>query len=450
MNYKFFRFFLAATLLAVSTVTPAQNSSMELSLEQAQELALQNNQSVKNALLDIEMANYKVDEIRAMGLPQIEGSGVFSHTYEIATQLLPGDFVGQPGTMIATKFGVPFNLSGTVQLNQLLFDGTFFLGLQAASEFVNVNRLMASKSEIDVKEGVTKAYYMALISDDNLRQLQNSLSNLYKIKNETSKMYEAGMAERLDVDRLILSVSNLEISINNLRSQATLAKQILLNSMGIDVNQPIVLTSKLPEFNMDNFREGYGTNGEVSNRIEYKMLEQQQKLNELDLKRWKVGYFPSLYGMVNYGGNSFGQEDAFNDLGKDWYPNGMWALSLKVPIFDGLKKQAKINQARVEIEKTKNSMTQLTNGIELEISQSRNEYSNAYKTLELQKQSMKLAENIYKTTSIKFKEGVGSSFEMITAEGDLTSAKSNYLNALYNLSVAKINLDKALGNITNN
>jgi len=350
MNYKFFRFFLAATLLAVFTVTTAQNSPMKLSLEQAQELALQNNQSVKNALLDIEMANYKVDEIRAMGLPQIEGSGVFSHTYEIATQLLPGDFVGQPGTMIATKFGVPFNLSGTAQLNQLLFDGTFFLGLQAASEFVNVNRLMASKSEIDVKEGVIKAYYMALISEDNMLQLQNSLSNLNKMKNETSKMYEAGMAEKLDVDRLILSVSNLEISINNLKSQATLAKQILLNSMGIDVNQPIVLTSKLPEFTMDNFREGYGTNGEVSNRIEYKMLEQQQKLNELDLKRWRVGYFPSLYGMVNYGGNSFGQEGAFNDLGKDWYPNGMWALSLKVPIFDGLKKQAKINQARVEIE----------------------------------------------------------------------------------------------------
>ena len=127
----------------------------------------------------------------------------------------------------------------------------------------------------------------------------------------------------------------------------------------------------------------------------------------------------------------------------------MYSLSLNVPIFDGFYKKAKVDQSKVEIAKTSNTIAQLTNGINLELSQARTQYVNAIKTLELQGKSVKLAESIYNTTAIKFKEGVGSSFEMITAESDLTTAKTNYLNALYDLSVAKINLDKTLGNFNN-
>ncbi len=438
--------FILPLLLGVIAVS-AQNEVLELSLESAQELALKNNINVKNALLDIDYANYQVNEIKSMGLPQISASGSFSNQYEIATQVLPGDFFGQPGETIPVKFGVPFNMSGTATLNQLLFDGTFFLGLKAASEFVKVNELLASKSEIDVKDGVLKAYYMALIANSNVAQLEKSLANISKLKDETNAMYEAGFAEKLDVDRLILSASNLEININNLKSQSELAKKVLLNSMGLDVNQEVKLTSELPEFSEENFAENYGLDFNAESRIEFQMLEQQQELNELDLKRWKMGYIPSLYGMINYGSNTFANENQFGDLGNDWYPNGMFALSLNVPIFDGFYKKSKTDQIKVNIAKTNNSIEQISNGINLEVSQARTVYASAFKSLELQKKSVALAEEIYNTTSIKFKEGVGSSFELITAESDLTQSRTNYLNALYDLSVAKVSLDKALGKL---
>jgi len=442
------KYILSVLFLFILGVTNAQNGEiLTLSLEEAQELAVTNNQSLKNAQLDVKSANYKVNEIKSLGLPQVSASGTFANSYKIATQILPGEIIGQPGTTVPVQFGTPFNLSGTATLNQLLFDGTFFLGLKAASEFVKVSELLISKSEIDVKEGVTKAYYMALRANDNIAQLEKSLTSISKLKSETNAMYEAGFAEKLDVDRLILSASRLEITINNLKSQAALAKQLLLNSMGVDVNRTVRLTSALPEFTAENFDANLGTDIGVSKRIEFKILEQQQELNELDLKRWKVGYFPSLYGMINYGSNTFANDGEFNKLGKDWYPNGMLALSLNVPIFDGFYKKSKMDQVQVEIEKTENSMVQLSNGINLEISQAKTQYTSAYKSLELQKNSVTLAESIYKTTSIKFKEGVGSSFEMITAESDITSAKTDYLNALYELSVAKINLDKALGKL---
>ena len=427
--------FLGVQLASAQTV-------LTLSLDQALDMATQKNVTMLNASLDIAYAETQVNEIKAQGLPQISGSTDFSHTFKIPTQIIPGDFVGQPGTTIATQFGVPFNINAGIGASQLLFDGSFFLGLKAASEFVNISKLSASASEIDIKEGVTKAYYMALISEQNLSQLNTSLENIKKLQSETEQLYNAGFAEKLDVDRLTLSVANLEININKLQNQAKLAKQLLLNSIGVDVNQEITLTSELPD---EPVSDSNVSDFNPENRIEIKLLDQQQELNQLSLKRYKMGYVPSLYGNFSYGSSTFASDGDFDKLGDDWYGNGRYAVSLSVPIFDGFYKKAKMDQVKIDIEKTENTKRQAILGMNLQVAQAKTNYVNALKTIELQKKSQDLAERIYNTTSIKFKEGIGSSFEMINAESELTQAKTNYLNALYELNVAKIDLNKALG-----
>jgi|TARA_B110000902_G_scaffold28631_1_gene30995 outer membrane protein TolC len=447
-------------LAAVAVFTFAQSSTvLSLSLNEALAQAKINNQTLANAQLDIAYAETQVNEIKAQGLPQINGSAGFTHNLEIATQVLP-DFISPSvygvlfeeglipnkdfaiGTFPA-QFGVPYSMQAGVGVNQLLFDGTFFLGLKAASEFVNVSRLSASKSEVDVKEAVTKAYYMALISDQNIGQLNKSLENIKRLKDETQAMYTAGFAEKLDVDRLVLSVSNLAININQLQNQVKLAKQLLLNSIGLDVNQQVVLTSTLPE--EVNALDDLAASFNPENRIEIKLIDQQQALNELNLKRYKVGYLPSVFGNFNYGGNTFAGDGNFGDLGNEWFPISSYGVSLNVPIFDGFYKKAKSDQVKIDIQKTENTKKQAVLGMNLQVSQAKTNYMNALKTIELQKESRVLAERIYTTTAIKFKEGIGSSFEMITAESDLTRARTNYLNALYELNVAKIDLNKALG-----
>ena len=417
-------------------------AELSLSLDQALEMALRKNTTMLNAALDIDYAETQVNELKAQGLPQVSGSADFSHTFKIPTQIIPGDFVGQPGTMIATQFGVPFNVNVGVGASQLLFDGTFFLGLKAASEFVNISKLSASASEIDIKEGVTKAYYMALISQQNIGQLSASLANIKKLQSETEQLYKAGFAEKLDVDRLTLSVSNLEININKLQNQAKLAKQLLLNTIGVDVNQELTLTSKIPG---EPTSDSYAAVFNPENRIEIKLIDQQQELNQLNLKRYKMGYFPSIYGNFSYGSSTFASDGKFGELGDDWYGNGRYAVSLNVPIFDGLYKKAKMDQAKIDIRKTENTKQQALLGMNLQVSQAKTNYLNALKTIELQKKSQDLAESIFNTTKIKFKEGIGSSFEMINAESELTQANTNYLIALYELNVARIDLNKALG-----
>jgi outer membrane protein len=439
------RYILSFTLAITALFGVAQQTQkLSLSMDEAIALAKANNVALKNAQLDIDFANSQVNEIKSQGLPQVSGSASFAHTYQIPTQLIPGDFVGQPGTFIPVQFGVPFNVNAGIGVRQLLFDGTFFLGLKAASEFVNISRLSASSSEIEVKESVIKAYYMALISDENLIQLEASWKNIQKVKEETQAMYNEGFAEKLDVDRITLSAANLELSISQLQNQAKLARQLLLNSVGVDLNQELVLTSALPNENsIDLITETFDPN----NRIEMKLLNQQQALNELDLKRYKVGYLPSLYGNFSYGTSTFASKGQFGDLGNDWYANGTYSLGLSLPIFDGFYKKAKVDQAKIQINKTENTKKQATLGMNLQVSQAKTNYANALKGLEIQKKSQALAESIFSTTSIKFKEGLGSSFEMINAENELTQAKTNYLNALYNLNVAKIDFDKALGNL---
>ena len=417
-------------------------AELSLSLDQALEMALRKNTIMLNAALDIDYAETQVNELKAQGLPQVSGSADFSHTFKIPTQIIPGDFVGQPGTTIATQFGVPFNVNVGVGASQLLFDGTFFLGLKAASEFVNISKLSASASEIDIKEGVTKAYYMALISQQNIGQLSASLANIKKLQSETEQLYKAGFAEKLDVDRLTLSVSNLEININKLQNQAKLAKQLLLNTIGVDVNQELTLTSKIPG---EPTSDSYAAVFNPENRIEIKLIDQQQELNQLNLKRYKMGYFPSIYGNFSYGSSTFASDGKFGELGDDWYGNGRYAVSLNVPIFDGLYKKAKMDQAKIDFKKTENTKQQALLGMNLQVGQAKTNYLNALKTIELQKKSQDLAESIFNTTKIKFKEGIGSSFEMINAESELTQANTNYLNALYELNVTRIDLNKALG-----
>jgi|TARA_B110000967_G_scaffold19439_1_gene18127 outer membrane protein TolC len=419
-------------------------ADLSLSLDQALDMALQKNTTLLNAALDIDYAETQVNEIKAQGLPQISGSADFNHTFIIPTQIIPGDFVGQPGTTIATQFGVPFNANVGIGANQLLFDGSFFLGLKAASEFVKISELSASASEIDIREGVTKAYYMALISQQNIVQLNTSLANIKKLQSETDQLYNAGFAEKLDVDRLTLSVSNMEININKLQNQAKLAKQLLLNSIGIDVNQNLTLTSVMPEEPItDSALAGFN----ADNRIEIQLINQQQELNQLSLKRYKMGYIPNLYGNFSYGTSTFASDGEFNTLGNDWFGNGRYAVSLNVPIFDGFYKKAKMDQVKIDIEKTQNTKQQALLSMNLQVSQAKTNYTNALKSIELQKGSQTLAESIYNTTTIKFKEGIGSSFEMINAESELTQAKTNYLNALYELNVARIDLNKALGKL---
>jgi outer membrane protein TolC len=438
---------------ALSTFGQTQS----LTLDQAIDFALKNNADVQNAKLSVEGSKQEVKSIVATGLPQVSINGNFTHNVQIASQQLP-DFIspavygvlineglltpdrfqsGQPQTV---AFGAPSSITGMANLNQLVFDGTYFLGLKAAKQYVKMSELMQESTEINTVESVKKSFYAALITAQNAELLRESLTNLDKTYEETKALYEAGFVEKLDVDRMAFAKSNLETQINNVVLQEQVLTYALKMVIGMDVKTDVKLIGDIGEPDKID-----ANNYSLDSRIETKILQQKLVLDSMNVKRYKVGYLPSLRLTATYQQNTFADEAEFKGLGNQWNPGTSWGVNLSIPIFDGFYKQAKIAQANVDLAKDRNTFIQTQNSLMFQIEQARLNLEMKQQNLENQKNNRTLARTIYETSKIKFDEGVGSSFELIQAETDRTQAEISYSNALYELIVASIELEKALG-----
>ncbi|MFT5723595.1 MAG: outer membrane protein [Bacteroidia bacterium] len=447
-----------STLLICFWALTTVGQSQSLTMEQAIDYALQHNADVQNATLAVEGSKQEVKSVISTGLPQLTANGNFTHNVQIASQQLP-DFispavygvliregllpddrfsVGQPQTL---AFGAPSSLTAMANLNQLLFDGTFFLGLKAAKQYVKMSELMEESTEITTIDNVKKSFYAALITGQNSDLLQESLQNLENTLRETRSLYEAGYAEKLDVDRLEFAKYNLETQINNIALQKQILMNMLKLTIGMDVKQPITLVGDLNEttsVNVDSYS--------IDSRIETKIMQQKLVLDSLNIKRYQVGYYPSIRLNASYQQNSFSESAEFKGLGKNWNPGTMYGVNVSIPIFDGFYKKAKISQARVDFAKDKNTYNHTRNQLTFQIEQAKMNVTIKTRNLENQKKNKALAKSIYETSKLKFDEGVGSSFELIQAQTDQTQAEIAYSNALYELIVAQINLQTALGN----
>jgi len=445
------------TLLFCLFTLSVFGQTQSLTLEEAIDHAMKHNAEVKNASLSVEDSKQEVKSIIATGLPQVSVNGNFTHNIQIAAQQLP-DFIspavygvlisedllpadrfkaGEPQTL---AFGAPSSLTAMANLNQLLFDGTYFLGLKAAKHYVKMSELLQENTEITAIDNVKKSYYAALITGQNSDLLQQSLSNLNNTLRETKGLYEAGYAEKLDVDRLEFAKSNLETEINNIALQKQILMNMLKVNIGMDVNQSIELTEDLLEqtnINADNFS--------IDSRIETKIMQQTLLLDSLNIKRYQVGYYPTIRLNATYQQNSFAESAEFQGLGKTWNPGTMYGVNISIPIFDGFYKKSKISQARVAYEKDKHTYNHTRNQLMFQVEQAKMNLTMKQQNLENQKNNKALAQSIYETSKIKFDEGVGSSFELIQAQTDQTQAEIAYSNALYEVIVAQIELQTALG-----
>ncbi|MBO6517359.1 MAG: TolC family protein [Bacteroidia bacterium] len=431
--------------------------TQKLTLDDAIDYALKHNAEIQNASLAVEGSKQEVKSIVATGLPQLSVNGNFTHNVQIASQQLP-DFIspavygvlinegllgpdrfqaGQPQTV---AFGAPSSLTAMANLNQLVFDGTYFLGLKAAKEYVHLSELIQENTAITEVENVKKAFYAALITGQNSDLLQQSLVSLEKTYNETQEMYEAGFVEKLDVDRLAFAKANLETEINNIALQKQILMHMLKVAMGMDVTTELELVGDISEPSLVN-ANGYS----LDNRIETKLLKQQLIMDSLNVKRYKVGYLPSLRLTATYQQNSFAEEAEFKGLGNTWNPGTSYGFNLSIPIFDGFYKKAKIAQAKIDLDKDKNTFINTQNQLRFQVEQAKLNVEMKRQNLANQRHNRSLAKNIYEISKIKFEEGVGSSFELIQAETDKTQAEISYSNALYELIVANIDLQRALG-----
>jgi outer membrane protein len=449
-----------ACLLLGNGILQAQQPTV-LSLDQAIQYAFQNNPTLERSQISIADADQQIVERRAIGVPQLSAAVNYQYFIDIPTQILP-DFISpavygvlfQEGVLpprqletdesgVPAQFGTKHNLTAGLNLDAMIFDGSFFVGLQAARAYRGLVQSQYTSDQYTIKSQVIETYLPVLLIDMNLQTLENNLNNLETLLAETRALYEEGFVELLDVDRLALSVDNLQVEYNKLERQKSQALNGLKMILGFPMDEDLEVTGTIEEllYTGDAVELTGAINPTV--RPDYQAAQRGETLNELNVRLNKSLYLPSLYAFGSY------QQSLFaNELSEgEWFPTTVVGLNLRVPIFDGLNKKAKVQRAQLGLENTQSQLRELERFINMEVTNARLAYNNAQQTLDDRQQNLDLANRIYNTTLIKYKEGVGSSLEINQAEQSLFLSQQNYNLALYDLLVAKMALKRAMGQL---
>lgn len=444
-NRLTFRTLVVLALLWPVSGIMAQKTVNQFSVKQAADYAMQNSVAVKNALLDIKIQKEVNRQVTSAALPQVNASVSVNDYLVIPTSLLPAEvFGGTPGTYLPVQFGVKYNATGSVDLSQVLFDGQVFVGLQARKASLDFYQKQADITKEQIKANVYKIYYQIVVGRQQLGAIDANIERFEKLLNDTRAIYQNGFAEKLDVDKVNVQLNNLRTEKTRIESQLDAGTVALKFLMNMPQKDSIVLTDTLSETELKDDLLGQSYN--YSDRSEYKLLQVAQQLGRYNIKRYKLSYLPTVAAFASYSKNAQRQQfNFFND--GSWFTTSIVGLSLKIPIFDGLYKQAHIRQARLELQKTNQNIEQLKASIDADVEQSRLKIASALVTVDNQKRNMDLAVQVYNTTKLKYEQGLGSNQEIYSAQSELKVAQSNYYGALFDAIIARIDYLKAAGKL---
>ncbi len=437
------------------------------SIQQTIDYAKKNNVRVKNALLGVQLQRESNREITAAAFPQINGSIGTTYNPNVATQVLP-NFIGpatyqvlidegvkngsgnpivMPGDfgVIAAQFGTKYNASAGVDLSQVLFDGQVFVGLQARSTSIAYQNKNAEVTEEAIRVNIYKVYYQLVVGKTQLELLDANIARLQKLSHDTKEMYKNGFVEQLDVNKTEVQLANLnteKLKVFNSLGNGYLGLKVLI---GMPVKDTLLLTDTLSD---EQIKEGALGLAEYkyTDRKDYEFAELGKKLNQYNIKRYQLSQVPTLSLSSAYSKSA--QRNKFDFLGKgDWYTISNVSLRMSIPLFHGFATRARIAQARIQLEQTDNQLESLKLTIDQEVETARANYTTAIGTLDYQKKNMALAETVYNQTKKKYEIGTGSNTEITAAETDLKQAQTNYINAVYDAIIAKIDYLKATGKL---
>jgi len=448
-NMSLFKNLFVIVVLATTVFqTASAQEVVQLNLKQALEYALENNVDAKNARLELLVAETTVKEELSKGLPQINGSFNLNYNPAVPILFVPNEPpFGDPtidSDVIPLRFGVSYQSGLGVTASQMIFDGSFFVGLRASKTLRELTEFDRIKTENDVLLTVKKAYFGVLVNKERIKLAESNLARIDSLLEETKAIYEAGLAEKIDVSRIQVQRNNTYTQVERSRTAYEISKQLLKIQMGLPRDYDVLITETLAELNpVDQLNQLLTMEGMP--RVEVNQLEKNLELVGLDLRNNTVQYMPKITFNANY--QRSGAGNALNTVydSRNWFSSSLLGVNMQIPIFDGFLKSSKIQRNRIQQDQLENQRLFLDDNISLEIYQARTSLKNDLNILEVQRENMALAQEVYDISKIKYNEGVGSNLEVVEADAALIESEINYLSALYDGLIAKVDLEKALG-----
>ena len=410
-------------------------------------MALSNNENLKNSFLEENVSKMTSREYLSVGFPQISFETGLKYNFEIQKSLIDiSKFMpGVPeGTEQEVSFGQKYDGIMDFGINQMIFNGSYFVGLAASKALIELSEKQTVRAKVDLIESVKKAYYIVLNTKERVNLVNSNLERIKSLLNDTEILYENGFVEKLDVDRIKVSYNNLNAEKIKAERLYDLSLSVLKFQIGFPVNDKLSVIGSIEDviisvndYDIQSF--------EYSDRIEHSILNTNKRLKSYDLKNNRSQFLPQIYANLSYGYNTSSSEyDLFFNSNR-WKNFGTVGLQIIVPIFDGFNKRSKINRSKIVVQQVENQIKFLERSIDLQINQNFIELKNAIESLNVSKENLVLANDVYNVSEKKYKEGVGSNLEVLDSNNALKIAQTNYYNAYYQAIISKINLDKTLG-----
>ncbi len=426
--------------------------STSLSLKQAIDYALKNSYASINADRDVEIAKKKKWETTTIGLPEVNAKIDYQNWMKQQVSLIPAEFLGgTQGEFEKVFFGTKHSMNASATLNQLIFDGSYLVGLQSAKTYLKISENAKEKTELGIREAVINAYGNVLLSEESILISEKNIKTLEKNLEETNQIFLNGFIEEENVEQLKITLSSVKSQLSKTKNLKIIAYKMLNITLGLDINASVLLTDTLENLAKENISlELLSSNLTIENHIDFKIAKNTETADELIVKLEQSKALPTLKSFVNFGYAGYGQDFDFMKKEQVWFDSSLLGISLEIPIFSSLARSSRTQQAKIQLEKSKTNLTETEQKLYLSLESAKTDYNFSIEEYETSKQNLALAERIENKQEIKFFEGISTSFDLLEAQRQLYTMQQNYLQAMLNVIANKATLDNALNTPINN
>ena len=427
-------------ILIVASILNAQEKpqTYSFSLQQAIDHALQNNYSAINAGRDIESSKEKKWETTAMGLPQINAGVNYQNNFRIQQNQIT--FNGETTPFAIGNFN---SADASLQLSQLIFDGTYIVALQASKTYMKFYQNAKQKTESEIKEMIINSYGNVLLAEESIKILEKNKASLEKTLFETNETFKNGLIEEENVEQLQITLANISSNLNYAIRLKDIALKMLKINLGIEIENQITLTDKLDNLSASNLDMSLtGTPFLVQDNIDYTIMTNFVEQRSLELKLEKSKALPSLGATVNFGSNTFGSRFTMFNTAQQWFNYSSIGVGLSIPLFSSLARSSRTQQAKIALDKAKTQLIETEQKIKLQYQSAKSDYEFSIEEYATSVSNLALAERIEKKQQIKFTEGLSSSFDFNDAQRQLYTAQQSYLQSMVNIINKKAALEK--------
>ena len=436
------KYVIVMTTIFFVQLTNAQQTSMRLSLQQAIDYAIENSYNSAISKKEIVAAKKQQWETTTIGLPQIESRIDYQNFLKQQVTLFDtnGDGINEEFT-----FGTQQNINASVTVSQLLFDGSYLVGLQSAKTFLKISEQANEKSELLTREAVINAYGNVLISEKSIEILENNRKVLQKNLSDVRKIFENGLNEEEDIEQLEITLGNTESQLNSVRRLKTIAYQMLNMTMGNAIDVELTLTDTLDSLTQTNISfELISQSFDVNNHIDFRIAQNDRESKRLLMRYEQSQALPSLSAFLNLGSQANSDTFSFLDKNQQWFDYSLLGVSLKVPIFSSLKRSAKTQRAKIDLDIADIKLKEIRAKLNLQVKKSKSDYQLSIENYYTAKKNLALAERIEKKQQIKFFEGLSSSFDLAQAQNQLYSQQQKFIQSMLDVVAKKATLENAL------